>query len=123
MLGRQAFAQGIASGAFGVVQPDIAKWGGISGAWQVIQNIRAQGLRYCPHFLGAGIGLMASAHVLAAAGGDGLLEVDANDNALRSLLAPPLAQVRDGCITLDALPGIGVEPDLEALASACARAN
>ena len=123
MLGRQAFAQGIASGAFGVVQPDIAKWGGISGAWQVIQNIRAQGLRYCPHFLGAGIGLMASAHVLAAAGGDGLLEVDANDNALRSLLAPPLAQVRDSCITLDALPGIGVEPDLEALASACARAN
>ena len=123
MLGRQAFEQGIASGAFGVVQPDIAKWGGISGAWQVIQNIRAQGLRYCPHFLGAGIGLMASAHVLAAAGGDGLLEVDANDNALRSLLAPPLAQVRDSCITLDALPGIGVEPDLEALAAACAGAS
>ena len=123
MLGSQAFEQGIASGAFGVVQPDIAKWGGISGAWQVIQNIRAQGLRYCPHFLGAGIGLMASAHVLAAAGGDGLLEVDANDNALRSLLAPPLAQVRDSCITLDALPGIGVEPDLEALVAECAGAS
>jgi D-galactarolactone cycloisomerase len=120
MLSRQAFAQGINSGAFGVVQPDIAKWGGISGAWPVIESIRAQGLRYCPHFLGAGIGLMASAHVLAAAGGDGLLEVDANDNALRSLLAPPLAQVRNGGITLDALPGVGVEPDLDALASACA---
>ncbi len=119
MLGSQAFDQGIASGAFGVIQPDIAKWGGISGTWPVIQSIRAQGLRYCPHFLGAGVGLMASAHVLAAAGGDGLLEVDANDNALRSLLAPPLAHVRDGCITLDALPGIGVEPNLEALASAC----
>ena len=52
MLGRQAFAQSIASGAFGVVQPDIAKWGGISGAWQVIQNIRAQGLRYCPQIRG-----------------------------------------------------------------------
>jgi len=119
MLGRQAFEQGINSGAFGVVQPDIAKWGGISGVWPVIESIRAQDLRYCPHFLGAGIGLMASAHVLAAAGGDGLLEVDANDNALRSLLAPPLAQVRDGNILLSEAVGIGVEPDLQALALAC----
>lgn len=120
MLGSLAFEQGIASGAFGVIQPDIAKWGGISGVWPVIQNIRAQGLRYCPHFLGAGIGLMASAHVLAAAGGDGMLEVDANDNALRSLLAPALARVQDGRITLDTQPGMGVTPDLDALARACA---
>ena len=120
MLGSLAFEQGIAIGAFGVIQPDIAKWGGISGTWLVIQNIRMQGLRYCPHFLGAGIGLMASAHVLAAAGGDGLLEVDANDNALRSLLAPPLARVQDGRITLDTQPGMGVTPDLDALARACA---
>jgi L-alanine-DL-glutamate epimerase-like enolase superfamily enzyme len=119
MLGSLAFERGIASGALGVIQPDIAKWGGISGAWPVIQNIRAQGLRYCPHFLGAGIGLMASAHVLAAAGGDGMLEVDANDNALRSLLAPPLARVQDGRITLDTQPGMGVTPDLDALTSAC----
>jgi L-alanine-DL-glutamate epimerase-like enolase superfamily enzyme len=101
------------------VASNIAKWGGISGTWPVIQNIRAQGLRYCPHFLGAGIGLMASAHVLAAAGGDGMLEVDANDNALRSLLAPPLARVQDGRITLEAQPGIGVTPDLDALTPAC----
>ncbi len=119
MLGSLAFEQGIASGALGVIQPDIAKWGGISGTWPVIQNIRAQGLRYCPHFLGAGIGLMASAHVLAAAGGDGMLEVDANDNALRSLLAPPLEKVQDGRITLDTQPGMGVTPDLDALARAC----
>jgi L-alanine-DL-glutamate epimerase-like enolase superfamily enzyme len=62
---------------------------------------------------------MASAHVLAAAGGDGLLEIDANDNALRSLLAPPLAQVVNGCLTLDEKPGLGVTPDIEALQRAC----
>jgi L-alanine-DL-glutamate epimerase-like enolase superfamily enzyme len=58
---------------------------------------------------------MASAHVLAAAGGDGMLEVDANDNQLRSVLAPPLQQVLEGHITLDETPGIGVTPDLEAI--------
>jgi L-alanine-DL-glutamate epimerase-like enolase superfamily enzyme len=58
---------------------------------------------------------MASAHVLAAAGGDGMLEVDANDNALRTLLAPPFSKVENGSIQLDETPGIGVTPDLELL--------
>jgi L-alanine-DL-glutamate epimerase-like enolase superfamily enzyme len=65
---------------------------------------------------------MASAHVLAAAGGDGMLEVDANDNLLRSLLAPPFAQVVNGCITLEETPGIGVTPDIAALQQACSAA-
>ncbi len=120
LIGTNSFEMAIHSQAFGVLQPDIAKWGGISGCWPVIQQILQHGLRYCPHYLGAGIGLMASAHVLAAAGGDGLLEIDANDNALRSLLAPPLAQVVDGYISLEEKPGLGVTPDIEALQRACA---
>ena len=120
LMGGPRFVQALDSQAFSVLQPDIAKWGGISGCWPVIQMIREQGTRFCPHYLGAGIGLMASAHVLAAAGGDGMLEVDANDNLLRSLLAPPFAQVADSGITLDELPGIGVTPDLAELRSACA---
>jgi len=120
LMGESRFAQAMDSQAFGVLQPDIAKWGGISGCWPVIQTIRESGARFCPHYLGAGIGLMASAHVLAAAGGDGILEVDANDNLLRSLLAPPFAKVEDGFIMLDETPGIGVTPDLAYLNSACA---
>jgi L-alanine-DL-glutamate epimerase-like enolase superfamily enzyme len=115
LMGQASFEKAIALKAFGVLQPDLAKWGGISGCWPVIQKIRESGTRFCPHYLGAGIGLMASAHVLAAAGGDGMLEVDANDNALRTLLAPPFANVDDGWIQLDETPGIGVTPDLVAL--------
>ena len=122
LIGAARFAQALQSQAFGVLQPDIAKWGGISGCWPVIQVIRESGVRFCPHYLGAGIGLMASAHVLAAAGGDGMLEVDANDNLLRSLLAPPFAQVVNGCITLEETPGIGVTPDIVALQLACSAA-
>lgn len=121
-IGAARFEQALQSQAFDVLQPDIAKWGGISGGWPVIQKIRGSAARFCPHYLGAGIGLMASAHVLAAAGGDGMLEVDANDNLLRSLLAPPFAQVVDGWITLDETPGIGVTPDIAALQLACSAA-
>ena len=123
LMGQASFEKAIEMKTFGVLQPDFAKWGGISGCWPVIQKIKESGTRFCPHYLGAGIGLMASAHVLAAAGGDGMLEVDANDNALRSLLAPPFAEVDDGWIQLDETPGIGVTPDLVALSKLMEKPN
>jgi hypothetical protein len=119
ILGHEAFEAALQKRALDVVQPDVAKWGGISGCWPVIQRIRETGLRFCPHFLGAGLGLMASAHVLAAAGGDGMLEVDSNDNVLRSLLAPPFQQVQDGWIDLGDEPGLGVVPELAVIQRAC----
>ena len=41
------------------------------------------GVRYCPHFLGGGIGLAAFAKLLAAVDGDGVLTFDINPNSLR----------------------------------------
>lgn len=115
MAGDDPFDAAIASGAFAVLQPDVAKWGGISGCLPVARRIRAAGLRYCPHFLGGGIGLLASAHLLAAAGGDGMLEIDANPNPLRSEICGPLATVVDGHATLNDAPGLGIVPDLSLL--------
>ena len=115
-IGSAAFAGLVQSRAIAVVQPDLAKWGGISGVLGEIARIHAAGLRYCPHYLGAGVGLLASAHLLAARGRPGeLLEVDSNENPLRSALCPPLARIVSGAIGLDAAPGLGVEPDLAAL--------
>lgn len=115
LAGLGDFEQAIASGALAVVQPDLAKWGGVSGCLPVAQAIRARGLRYCPHYLGAGIGLLASAHLLAAVGGDGLLEIDANPNPLRALTCGPVAKVIEGRVTLGEEAGLGTPPDLAAL--------
>jgi L-alanine-DL-glutamate epimerase-like enolase superfamily enzyme len=119
LAGFDAFDAAIAARRYAVVQPDIAKWGGISGCWPVIERVRAAGLRYCPHYLGAGIGLAASAHLLAAVGGDGLLEVDANPNPLRSALCPHLEAVDDGFAWLGDAPGIGIEVDPARLNALC----
>lgn len=113
LRGDAEFDAAIGSGALGVVQPDMCKWGGFSGCMAVARRIVGKGLVYCPHFLGAGIGLMASAQLLAAAGGSGMLEVDSNPNPLRDLLARPLPPVTGGVMRLPATPGLGTEPDLE----------
>lgn len=107
-----AFETALESHALGVVQPDLAKWGGFTGCLTVARKILAHRTRYCPHYLGAGIGLLASAHLLAAVGGDGILEIDANDNPLRTLTCGPLGRVNGGTATLSDLPGLGFSPDL-----------
>jgi L-alanine-DL-glutamate epimerase-like enolase superfamily enzyme len=115
LSGQAAFETALASGALGVVQPDIAKWGGFSGCLPVARRILAADRRFCPHWLGGGVGLLASAHLLAAAGGDGPLEVDANPNALRALTCGPLARISEGAASLGEEPGLGPAPDLDAL--------
>jgi L-alanine-DL-glutamate epimerase-like enolase superfamily enzyme len=117
IAGDAGFDAAIASRAFGVVQPDCAKWGGVSGCLPLARRIRKAGFRYCPHYLGGGIGLLASAHLLAAAGGDGALEIDANPNPLRTRLWGPLGEVRAGRARLTEAPGLGVEPDFGVLRS------
>jgi D-galactarolactone cycloisomerase len=120
IAGADGFDAAIAQAPWSVLQPDLAKWGGISGCWPVVRKGMAAGLRYCPHYLGGGIGLLASAHLLAAAGGDGMLEIDANPNPLRTALAAGLSAVVDGRARLGERPGLGIEPDLRALAAAAA---
>lgn len=98
-----------------VVQPDIAKWGGFTKVIPLARRLVAAGIRYCPHWLGGGIGLLASAHALAAVGGGGMLEVDANPNPLRSATCGPLATIVDGGGVLSNRPGLGIDPDLAGL--------
>jgi L-alanine-DL-glutamate epimerase-like enolase superfamily enzyme len=112
MRGEQQFAEAIACGAFAVVQPDIGKWGGFSGCMPVARQAVSAGRMFCPHWLGGGIGLLASMHLKAAVGGAGYVEVDSNPNPLRELLATPYPAVDNGTVTLSNRPGLGVAPDM-----------
>lgn len=91
-----------------VLQPDIAKWGGFTGCLKVARQAIEAGLTYCPHFLGGGIGLVASAHLLAAAGGEGLLEVDVNPNPLRDAFDAVADRVTEGRFRIPEGPGLGI---------------
>ncbi|MEY9416654.1 D-galactarolactone cycloisomerase [Bradyrhizobium japonicum] len=113
----EGFKNVLAEDVLGVVQPDIAKWGGLSACAGVAHDILKAGKTFCPHYLGGGIGLLASAHLLAGIGGDGWLEVDANDNPLRDRFCGAVANVTDGTIVLGEEPGLGFTPDLSGIAN------
>ena len=115
LRGVDAFRDAIDAGVLAFVQPDVGKWGGIGGGAEVARHAASRGATMCPHWLAGGVGLAASMHLTAAVGtASSLVEVDANPNPLREdVFALHLA---DGVATLGDAPGLGVEPDLRALA-------
>ena len=115
LRGTEAFDAALEAGAFGVIQPDLGKWGGFSGGIGVGKKALARGVMFCPHWLGGGVGLAASLHLKAAIGGPGFVEVDANPNPLRELGVIPAFRVEEGTITLNDIPGLGVVPNLAAI--------
>ena len=112
--GRQ-FDGALASSTLQVIQPDITKWGGVTGNLRVAQGAVSAGKRYCPHYFGGGVSLLASLHVLAAVGGEGLLEFDAHPNLGREAVVGDLLPVQDGSVPVPTGPGLGATPDLSVL--------
>ena len=112
---REGFEQVLSEDVLDVVQPDIAKWGGLTICGGLANDILKAGKTFCPHYLGGGIGLLASAHLLAGAGGDGWLEVDVNDNPLRDQFCGPVLDVSEGIVVLNEEPGLGIAPDVSSI--------
>ena len=114
-LRAEQFDHAINDGILQVIQPDITKWGGISGNLPMAKAALGAGRLFCPHFFGGGIALLSSLHLLAATGGDGLLEFDSHPNAGRELIVGTLLPIKDGKVPVPQVPGLGSLPDLDAL--------
>lgn len=116
LRGYEALGGAVASGALKVIQPDAGKWGGFSGCLEIAHKARDAQVQFCPHWLGGGVGLAAALHLLAASGGTGWGEVDANPNELRTVFLPEGFRVNEGRVTLSDQPGLGSIPDARAIA-------
>jgi len=111
LRGEENFRGFIESRIIKFIQPDIIKWGGYSGLWPVIESSAKSNVTYCPHTLTGGIGLIASAHLLAASRNPGWLEIDANENPLRTEIIESFPHITNGKIILPDKPGLGWEPN------------
>jgi L-alanine-DL-glutamate epimerase-like enolase superfamily enzyme len=115
LIGAEAFDAALASPALRVLQPDLTKWGGISGGLPLARRIVASGRRYAPHVFAGAPGLLAATHLFAAGGSrDGILEYGVGRHPARDALLA--RELRDGAIVLGEAPGLGLVVDTEALA-------
>jgi len=106
LLGADAFLAAVYQGGVRVLQPDLGKWGGISGALELARQDALAQTWVCPHWLAGAVGLMASLQYKSAIGGQGWVEMDTNANRQRSEVFPSSWAVRDGAIALPELPGL-----------------
>ena len=97
-----------------VLQPDVAKWGGVSGALYLAQRAPEDVLIW-PHFMGTAVGQVAALSISAAIGKSSTCEVDVNDNPLRTELCGDVIAIKGGHVELPSNPGLVHPPILENL--------
>lgn len=97
--------------AVDVLQPSVAKIGGITAALRVMERAAKHGIKVVPHCFYYGAGLLATAHLVAALPEDILLEVPWI--RFTPLLYPQLDF--SPTLSLPDTPGLGFAPDAEVL--------
>lgn len=108
LYGLAEFRAAIAAG-LRFVQPDIAKWGGVSGALALAAEL-PEGVALWPHFMGTAVGQQAALCVAARIGADSTCEMDVNANPLRSELCGAVLTVAQGGVRLPEGPGLVAPP-------------
>ena len=99
----------LADAGLQIVQPDVAKWGGVTGALELFDRL-PDGIRLWPHFMGTALGQMASIAISAKVGSASNCEMDVNLNPLRTALCGDALAVTDGTIDLPKEPGLVTPP-------------
>jgi len=112
---RFAFEHFIARLAVDVLQPDVARVGGITEVMQIDILAERHGLPISFHTWGDGVALAASLHLAAALKNSSVMELDCTENPLRSELLKEPLEAQNGFMRPPQGPGLGIELDQRAL--------
>ncbi|WP_297579526.1 mandelate racemase/muconate lactonizing enzyme family protein [Roseibium sp.] len=103
----------IETGGIRVMQPSITKIGGVTG-WLDLASVAVNaGMRLCPHYMGAAPGLAVTLQLLSLFDGAGPMELDANDNPLRTNIGFLDLSVDAGTIKVPKGNGTGLDLEPE----------
>ncbi|MEA2780650.1 MAG: L-rhamnonate dehydratase [Rhodospirillaceae bacterium] len=106
-----AFRDLMERGDLRIIQPDVARVGGISEAMRIAALAEARGVQMIPHCWATDILVAATLHVIATLRTCPYLEYNVTDNPLRTqLLAAPI-RPEDGMVAVPTGPGLGITLD------------
>lgn len=121
VYGMAAFELYLGSPAISVIQPDVAKTGGITTAAEVIQQAGARGMSASPHCYSGALTLAATLQVAGSDDAVEWVELDIRDNPLRTDVASLPFTLDEGHLRVPDGVGLGVELDQERLDYYCHR--
>lgn len=99
----------LADAGFSILQPDVTKWGGLTGALRLLEHV-PPGVQIWPHFMGTGVGQMAALCLAAIADTGSLCELDVNSNPLRTALCAETFLPERDTISLTRCHGLVLPP-------------
>jgi len=109
MYTRVGFQDFINHRAVDIVQPEIARCGGITEAKKIAAMAGGNGVLFAPHSFGDAVCQLAALHVIASCPEAFIMEMDVTYNPLRTELGGALLQTDNGFVALPTKPGLGVE--------------
>lgn len=112
------------TGAVSFLQGDVRHHGGYTGCWEAVEYCAGRNVTYAPHNFGTDLGLVANAHLTAAAPEAELLEDAVFGDDTAGMYPFPLAEDilvddldrTDGHLVVPDGPGLGVEVNVDVLA-------
>ena len=114
--GRRAFQRLIEEGRLDIIQPDIARAGGLTETRKIASLAQDANVRIVPHAFKSGILLSACLHLIATLPDTELLEYSVTDSPIRNdLLLKPICPVH-GYVQVPEGPGLGIEINPEVVA-------
>ena len=96
-------------GGLRIIQPDVARTGGISETMRIAAHAEARGVRVIPHCWSTDILVAATLHVIAVLRDCPYLEFNVMDNPLRTQLLTQPIRPKDGIVQVPDGPGLGIE--------------
>src|SRR5204863_8430038 len=106
---RQAFQPWLEAGAFGVVQPDGTKVGGISEERRIAWMVREHGIRFIPHGWNTAVGLAADLQLASAFPDTDLVEYLDGSPFIDDIVTEPWRLDKDGMLQIDDATGLGLK--------------
>jgi D-galactarolactone cycloisomerase len=124
---RWGFQDLLEKGGVQIAQPDLAYCGGPTEALKIRAIASSHGINVVPHCWGTQLNLASGAHFLAttyvepgrAEVAEPLLETDLTRNPMRDEMYLTAVKIAAGVATVPTGPGLGVEPDRQAMKQFC----
>jgi D-galactarolactone cycloisomerase len=112
---RQSFVPYFDRRAMDIVQPDVAKVGGLSEMRRIAWMAEMKGIDLVPHGWNTAVGVAADLQLASTLSSRTFVEFNFGNPLVEELAATPFRLDAEGCLPVSDAPGLGIEIDREKL--------